>query len=101
MREAAKFQKLKLCSLSAHHTLKKCKKLSVIRTRVGIIIKLARRRCAVTLAVTLAGIRRFEFRLLSRRNEMRVFFQIFDNLFGNHFALKTAQRTLDRFVVIN
>ena len=91
MRFSGEVSEIKTLSLSTHHTLK-CKKLSVVTC---IVIKLARRRCAITLTVTLAGIRRFELRLLSGRHEMRVFLQILDNLFGNHFALKTAQRAFD------
>ncbi len=71
---------------------KNYKNLSVL---IRVLIHRARRCRAKTLAVALAGIRRFEFSLLSGRHEMRVFFQILDNLFGNHFALKTTQRALD------
>ena len=54
-----------------------------------------------TLAITLAGVYRFELRLLSGRNEMRVFLQILDDFFCYHFTLKTAQRAFNRFVVVN
>ena len=57
------------------------------------IIKLPNR--AETLTVTLAGVLRFEFCLLSRRNKMRVFFQVFNNFFRDNFTLKTAKRTFD------
>ena len=67
----------------------------------GILVRTAlihsRARCcrAETFAVTLAGVDRFKFRLLSGRHEMRVFFQILDNLFGNHFTLEPTQSALD------
>ena len=48
-----------------------------------------------TLAVTLAGILRFKLCLLSRRNKMRVFFQVFNNLFRDNFAFETTKRTFD------
>ena len=67
----------------------------------GILVRTAlihsRARCcrAETFAVTLAGVDRFEFRLLSGRHEVRVFFQILDDFFGDYLTLKTAQRALD------
>ncbi len=84
----------------SHHASVRYKIIEKLSILVLILIHRSRRR-AETLAVTLACIRRFQLRLLSGRNEMRVFFQIFNNLFGNHFALKTAQRAFDRFVLIN
>ena len=86
----------------SHHASVRYKiieKLSIL-ILILVLIHRARRRTE-TLAVTLACIRRFQLRLLSGRNEMRVFFQIFNNLFRYHFALETAQRAFDRFVLIN
>lgn len=71
----------------------------LVLIRVLILVHRTRR-LTKTLAVALAGVRRFELRLLSGRHEMRVSFQIFDNFFGNHFAFETPQRALDRFVII-
>ncbi len=53
------------------------------------------RRLAETLAVALAGVDRFELCLLSRRNEVRVFFQILDDFFRDNFSLETPQRAFD------
>ena len=55
---------------------------------------------AEAAAVTLAGVRRFQFRLLAGRDEVSVLLEIFDDLLRDHFALETAQRALDRFVRI-
>ena len=63
--------------------------------RALILIHRTRRRRAETFAVALAGVDRFEFRLLSGRNEMRVLFQILDDFFRDDLALETAQRALD------
>ncbi len=80
----------------------KNRSLSVLIKSAGILIRVlilihsrARRRRAETLAVALASVDRFEFRLLSGRHEMRVFFQILDDLFRDNLALETAQRALD------
>ena len=73
----------------------------LVKSAAGILIRVlihsSGARCCrtETLAVALAGIDRFEFRLLSGRNEMRVFFQILDDFFGDNLALETAQRALD------
>ena len=56
---------------------------------------------AETTAVTLAGVSRFQFRLLAGRDEVSMFFKIFNDLFADHFALKTPQSALDRFVRVN
>lgn len=48
-----------------------------------------------TLAVTLAGILRFELCLLSGRNKVRVSFQVFDNFFRDNFSFETPKRTFD------
>ncbi len=74
--------------------------LSVLVKAAGILIRVlvhSRARCcrAETLAVALAGVDRFEFRLLTGRHEVRVFFQIFNDFFGDNFTLETAQRALD------
>jgi hypothetical protein len=54
-----------------------------------------------TPAVTLARICRFKLCLLPRRDKMRVFLEILDDLFTDHFTLEAAQRAFDRFVIIN
>ncbi len=72
-----------------------------IRILIGILVLTKRAHRAKTLTITLASVYRFEFCLLSGRNEVRVFFQILDNLFGYHFALEAAQRTFDIFVVVD
>ena len=54
-----------------------------------------------TSAITLASVYRFELRLLSRRDEVSVFFKIFDDLFADHFAFESAQCAFDRFVCID
>ncbi len=59
------------------------------------IVHRARSLRTETLAVALAGVDRFQFRLLSGRHEMRVFFQILDDFFRDYFTLKTAQRIFD------
>ena len=51
-------------------------------------------------AVALARVCRFQFRFLSRRDEVSVLLKIFDDLFADHFTLKAAKCTFDRFVVI-
>ena len=73
--------------------LQNCRILSVL-IEILVLIHRTRRR-AKTLAITLAGVRRFELRLLSGRHEMRVSFQILDDFLGYHLALKTTQRALD------
>ncbi len=70
-------------------------KLSILVLILVLILIHRSRRRAETLAVALAGVCRFQLRLLSGRNEMRVFFQIFNNLFSYHFTLETAQRAFD------
>ena len=55
---------------------------------------------AKTASVTLACIHRFELRLLSRRNEVSVLFEIFNDLFANHLTLKPTQSAFDRFVIV-
>ena len=72
--------------------------LSLILIIVEIIVAAHR---AKTLAVSLAGILRFELRLLSRRDKMRVLFQVLDDFFGNNFALEAAKRAFNRFVIID
>ena len=72
--------------------------LSLILIIAEIVVAAHR---AKTLAVSLAGVLRFELRLLSRRNKMRVLFQVFDDLFGNNFSLEAAKRAFDRFVIID
>ena len=85
-----------------------CKKLSVLilirviilsLTLIIVEIIVAAHR-AKTLAVSLPGILRFELRFLSRRNKMRVLFQVFDYLLGNNFTLEAAKRAFDRFIII-
>ena len=56
---------------------------------------------AETPPVTLSRVDRFQFRLLSRRNEVSVLFQILDDLFADNLALKSPQRAFDRFVIVN
>ena len=73
--------------------LQNCRILSVL-IEILVLIHRTRRR-AKTLAITLAGVRRFELRLLSGWYEMRVSFQILDDFLGYHLALKTTQRALD------
>jgi hypothetical protein len=53
-----------------------------------------------TPAVTLTGVNRFEFCLLTGWNEMSVFLEIFNDLFADHFAFKTSKCGLDRFVTV-
>lgn len=72
--------------------------LTLILIIVEIIVAAHR---AKTLAVSLAGILRFELRLLSRRNKMRVLFQVLDDFFGNNFTLEAAKRAFNRFVIID
>ena len=60
-----------------------------------IVVHIRRSNLTETSAITLAGVCRFEFRLLSGRNEMRVFFQILDDFFADYFTLEPAQRALD------
>lgn len=72
----------------------------MIITRTLVIAEIVAAHRAKTLAIALAGILRFELRLLSRRNKMRVLFEVFDDLFGDNFSLKAAKRALDRFVII-
>ena len=83
-----------------HRALKKSYKIwKILLSRSGILIHRANR--PKTATVALARVGRFEFRFLSRRNEMRVLFQIFDDLFGDHFPLEAAQRVLDRFIRVD
>lgn len=56
---------------------------------------------AKTPAVSLACVYRFQLCLLARRDEMSVFFEIFDDFFADHLSLKPAERRFDRFVIIN
>jgi len=74
-------------------------KRSVLRSRLHALIELilvaVNRAHAVSFLVALASHRAFEFCLLAGRNKVRVFFQIFDNFFGHHLALKTAQCAFD------
>ena len=51
-------------------------------------------------SVTLACVCGFQLRLLSGRNEVRMLFEIFDDLFADHFAFKATQSGLDRFARI-
>ena len=44
---------------------------------------------------------RFQFGLLTRRDEKRMFLRVFDNLLGHDFALKTSQCAFNRFALIN
>ena len=75
--------------------LQNCRILSVLIEILVLVLIHRTRRRAKTLAITLAGVRRFELRLLSGRHEMRVSFQILDDFLGYHLALKTTQRALD------
>ncbi len=87
----------KTVSLHASGSIGKIKLSVLIKSLIRVLILSHRTRClrAETLAVALAGVDRFEFRLLSRRNEMRVFFQILNDFFRDNFTLETAQRALD------
>jgi hypothetical protein len=83
------------------------KKLSVLilirvvaRSLTLIIVKIIAAHRAKTLAVTLAGVLRFELCLLSGRDKMRVLFQVFDDLFGNNLAFEAAKRAFNRFVIV-
>ncbi len=62
---------------------------------IAVVHIIRRTNLTETSAITLAGVCRFEFRLLSGRNKMRVFLQIFDDFFADNLALKPAQRALD------
>ena len=70
--------------------------LTVVRSRSRI----HRALLAETSAVALAGVCRFQFRLLAGRNEVSVLFEVFDDLFRDNLALETTESTLDRFIVI-
>jgi hypothetical protein len=74
--------------------------LPVLRTRRPLLIGVHRPLLSETPAVSLACVCRFQLRLLSRRDEVSVFFQVFDYLFADNFALKTPKRALDRFIRI-
>jgi hypothetical protein len=76
-----------------HRKLIKKLSVRVVAGTAGRLIHRTHR--AHTFFIALAGILRFEFRLLSGRNDMRVFFQILDDFFGHHFSLKPAQRAFD------
>lgn len=54
-----------------------------------------------TAAVTLARVSTFQFRFLSRRNEVSVLFEVFDDLLRDDLSFEPAQSRLDRFVRIN
>ena len=75
--------------------------LILILSLIGVIVEIVAAHRAKTLAIALAGILGFELRLLSRRNKMRVLFQILDDLFSDNFAFETAQRAFNRFVVVD
>ena len=63
---------------------------------IVIVVHIIRRtNLTETSAITLAGVCRFEFRLLSGRNKMRVFLQILDDFFADNLTLKPAQCALD------
>ena len=79
------FHLLDLSTLSAHRP----------RTRVH------RTLLTEAASVTLACVRRFQFRLLSRRNEVRMLLKVLDDLFGDDLSLESAQCRLDRFVRVN
>src|SRR5204863_9549616 len=55
----------------------------------------------VAASITFACVRRFQFRLLSRRNEVRMLLKVLDDLFGDDLALEPVQCRLDRFVRVN
>ena len=55
---------------------------------------------AETTAVTLAGVSRFQFRLLAGRDEVSVLLKVFDDLFRDDLALEPTQCALDRFVIV-
>jgi hypothetical protein len=106
MRDANGFQ----VKLVLHHAFENFRKLAVrilVRIRAltlsltGIIVEIVAAHRTETLTIALACVLRFELCLLSRRNKMRVFFQILDNFFGDNFTLETAQGAFNRFVVIN
>jgi hypothetical protein len=75
--------------------------LILILSLIGVIVEIVAAHRAKTLAITLAGILRFELCLLSRRDKMGVLFQILDDFFSDNFAFETAQRALNRFVIVN
>ena len=56
---------------------------------------------AETAAIALAGVRRFQFRLLAGRDEVSVFLEVLDDLFADNLALKATQCGLDRLVRVN
>ena len=70
--------------------------LAVVRARSRI----HRTLLAETPAVTLAGVCRFQFRLLAGRNEVSMLFEVFNDLFRDNLALETTESTLDRFVIV-
>lgn len=55
---------------------------------------------AESSTIALACVHGFKLCLLARRYEVSMFLEVLDDLFADHFPLKAAQRTLDRFVVV-
>lgn len=90
-------------SRSAHQKKTNQSQLSVVlivRSLLVIVHIIRRTRLTEASSVALAGVRRFELRLLTGRNKMRVLFQILDDFFADYFTLEPAQRAFDRFVII-
>ncbi len=75
-----------------HYVLKNVKKLSVV-SRAIIITHTA-------FLITLACIRRLEFRLLSGRNKMLMLLIILNDFFRHHLPLKTSKCVLDILVIV-
>ena len=67
---------------------------AAVAARAGVVSKLTRGR-SETLTVALTSISRFEFCLLSRRDKVRVFFQILNDFFSDNFTFKTTQGVFD------
>ena len=67
----------------------------IVRSLLVVVHVVHRSRLTEASSVALAGVRRFELRLLTGRNEMRVFFQILDDFFADYLAFESAQRAFD------
>ena len=89
----------KYSSGSAHQEELNQSQLSVVVLIVRsllIVVHTVRRACLTEApSVALAGVCRFELCLLSGRNEMRVFLQIFDDFFADYLSFEPAQRAFD------
>ena len=89
----------KYSSGSAHQEELNQSQLSVVvlivRSLLIVIHIVHRSRLTETSSVAFASVCRFELRFLSGRDEMRVFFQIFDDFFADYLSFEPAQRAFD------